>query len=179
MGTVTSNMRYHLIINGQPHSLEVSPGDENSLSVTWAEEDPKQVLFYPVYEGRLFLIVDGKRVGAFVADGPDGKHIFVHGKTFLVKDADQEPARKRSGSKVDIPEQVTPPMPSVVVRILVDVGDRVKRGQGLVVVSAMKMETTLVAPYEGAVTRINTVLDAKVAPGDILVDLKKEGPEDE
>jgi biotin carboxyl carrier protein len=179
MGVVRNPMRYHLIINDQSHSLDVSPGERDSLSITGTGQEPKQVLYHSLCDGRLFLVVDGKTLDAFVAEGPDGKHIFVNGKTFLVKDADRQPARKRSGSKVDIPEQVTPPMPSVVVRILVEAGDRVKRGQGLVVVSAMKMETTLVAPYDGRVTRINTALNAKVAPGDILVDLEKEGSEDE
>jgi biotin carboxyl carrier protein len=179
MGVVTNKMKYRLIINDQTRSLDVSPGEGDSLEIAWTGEDPKEVLFHSIGEGRLFLVVDGKAVEAFVADGSDGKHIFVNGKTFLVRDADKQPRRKRSGSKVEIPEQVTPPMPSVVVRILVEVGDRVKRGKGLVVVSAMKMETTLVAPYDGTVTRINTDLDAKVAPGDILVDLEKEGPADE
>ncbi len=174
-----NKIKYHLTINDQTHSLDVSPEQGNSLSVTWTGYDPQQVLFHSVCDGHLSLVVDGKRVDAFVAEGSDGKHIFVNGKTFLVKNADQEPARKRNGSKADIPQQVTPPMPSVVVRILVEVGDRVKRGQGLVVVSAMKMETTLIAPYDGTVTRINTTLDAKVAPGHILVDLKKKVSENE
>lgn len=179
MGVVRNSMRYRLLINDQTHSLDVSPGERDSLSITWPGQDPKQVLYHSLCDGRLFLAVDGKTLAAFVAEGPDGKHIFVKGKTFLVKDTDRQPTRKRRGLKVDIPEQVTPPMPSVVVRILVEAGDRVKRGQGLVVVSAMKMETTLVAPYAGTVVRINSALNAKVAPGDILVDLEREGSENE
>jgi biotin carboxyl carrier protein len=50
----------------------------------------------------------------------------------------------------------------------------VKRGQGLVVVSAMKMQTTLRAPSNGRVKKINTSIDAKVAPGDILVEIEEE-----
>ncbi|MFZ0451589.1 MAG: biotin/lipoyl-containing protein, partial [Desulfatiglandaceae bacterium] len=73
---------------------------------------------------------------------------------------------------------ITPPMPSVVVRILVAEGDRVESGQGLVVVSAMKMENTLVAPYKGLVKKINTRAEARVAPGDTLVEIEKEAPTD-
>ncbi len=164
-------MIYHVTVNDQMHSLDVSPGKGRTLTITREGQDPKQVLFHSIDDGHLFLVVDGKAVETFAAEGPQGKHIFVNGRTFLVKDAGEKPLRKKSGSKVDIPEQVTPPMPSIVVRILAETGDRVKRGQGLLVVSAMKMETTLVAPYDGTVTRINTTVDAKVAPGDILVDL--------
>ncbi len=65
-------------------------------------------------------------------------------------------------------------MPSVVVRVLVKEGDRVVKGQGLVVVTAMKMETTLKAPHSGVVRKVNTYPEAKVMPGDILVEIEKE-----
>jgi biotin carboxyl carrier protein len=51
----------------------------------------------------------------------------------------------------------------------------VKKGQGLIVVSAMKMETTLVAPTDGRVAKIRTSINAKVAPGDILADIDQQG----
>ena len=70
-------------------------------------------------------------------------------------------------------------MPAVVVRILVAEGDMVKKGQGLIVVTAMKMETTLAAPSEGKVIKINTSIDSKVAPGDILVEIEEEEPGNE
>jgi len=74
---------------------------------------------------------------------------------------------------------VTPPMPAVVVRILVNEGDWVSKGQGLIVVSAMKMETTLKAPMDGQVLKINTALQAKVMPGDRLVDIQEVSKEDD
>jgi biotin carboxyl carrier protein len=37
----------------------------------------------------------------------------------------------------------------------------------------MKMETTLYAPYNGTVEKINTSIGDKVMPGEILVDIKK------
>jgi len=66
-------------------------------------------------------------------------------------------------------------MPAVVVRIFVQVGEHVKKGQRIIVVSAMKMETTLSAPYNGKVARINAAINDKVAPGQILVEIEKEG----
>ncbi len=167
-------MQYELAIEGETISLDFSPAERENIAEVSTGTGKYLVSFQAVPGGRLHLVIDGQAVEAFVADTPQGKHVFVNGRTFLVRDTAHEPARKRRGSKDEIPEQVTPPMPSVVVRILVETGHHVTRGQGLVVVSAMKMETTLVAPYEGTVTRINTAVDAKVAPGDILVEIKKE-----
>jgi len=79
----------------------------------------------------------------------------------------------------ETPGEVTPPMPAVVVRILIHEGDRVKRGQGLIVVTAMKMETTLVAPSDGRVKKINTSEGAKVVPGEILVEIEEEAKDHE
>ncbi|MCU0578664.1 MAG: hypothetical protein MUF69_03870, partial [Desulfobacterota bacterium] len=83
------------------------------------------------------------------------------------------PDRRRRGSAGldEEPGEVTPPMPAVVVRLLVREGEMVVKGQGLVVVSAMKMETTLKAPMDGVVRKINTALQAKVMPGDRLVEI--------
>jgi len=64
-------------------------------------------------------------------------------------------------------------MPAVVVRVLVREGEEVAKGQGLVVVTAMKMEATLKAPFDGLVKQINTTLQAKVMPGDRLVEIEE------
>ena len=84
--------------------------------------------------------------------------------------------RSAAGERV-IPPEVRPPMPAVVVTLLVSVGDAVQRGQALVVVSAMKMETTLVAPQDGTVTAIKAEEGDKVSPADVLVHI--EGKSDE
>jgi biotin carboxyl carrier protein len=65
-------------------------------------------------------------------------------------------------------------MPATVVRILVSVGDEVEQGQALVVVSAMKMETTLTAPHKGSVRAIRAEVGATVRPGDVVVDVEEK-----
>ncbi len=62
-----------------------------------------------------------------------------------------------------------PTTPAVVVRVLVAPGDRVVWGQAVVVVSAMKMETTLCAPRDGVVQEVHATVGARVRPGDVLV----------
>ena len=60
-------------------------------------------------------------------------------------------------------------MPGVVLRYTVEVGQRVKAGQTVVVLEAMKMENTLPAPADGVVTRLCTGPGAKVTRGTDLV----------
>ena len=113
-----------------------------------------------------------------MADDPAGRIINIRGTSYLVRDADdlaKDMYRKR-GPK-EGPQAVTPPMPSVVVRIMVAEDDRVEKGQGVVVVMAMKMEATIGAPYPGRVVKINVAKGDKVMPGQILVEIEKEGEE--
>jgi pyruvate carboxylase len=63
-------------------------------------------------------------------------------------------------------------MPSAVIRILAAEGDLVNRGQSLIVLSAMKMETTLTAPYHGLVKKIHVAVGAQVMPGEILLEIE-------
>ena len=56
--------------------------------------------------------------------------------------------------------RLTAPMPGKVVSFAVKAGDRVKRGQALAVLDAMKMEHTIAAPGDG------TVAELLYAPGD-------------
>ena len=64
---------------------------------------------------------------------------------------------------------LTAPMPGVVLRYTVEVGQRVKAGHTMVVLEAMKMENTLPAPADGVVTRLCTGPGAKVTRGTDLV----------
>ena len=52
------------------------------------------------------------------------------------------------------PGDVAPPMPGRVVKILVAVGDRVKAGDPLLIVEAMKMESRVPTPIDGTVAAI-------------------------
>lgn len=46
------------------------------------------------------------------------------------------------------------PMPGRIVKLLVKIGERVKKGQDLIVVEAMKMENKIAAPFDGTVIKI-------------------------
>lgn len=123
----------------------------------------------------LHLTVDGRGINAYVVKEPTGSTVMIRGLDRRIEDADDDrrhTPRKKGCNKG--PTQVTPPMPAVVIRIMVAEGDTVEKGQGVVVVSAMKMETTLSAPYDGTVSALNVAEGDKVMPGDRLVDIDKK-----
>ncbi len=64
---------------------------------------------------------------------------------------------------------VKAPMPGLVVRVQVAVGDTVRAGQSLVVLEAMKMENELKAPAAGVVASVAATVGAAVDKGAVLV----------
>jgi pyruvate carboxylase subunit B len=69
------------------------------------------------------------------------------------------------------PAPIKAPMPGLIVRINVKVGDTVEAGQGVVVMEAMKMENELRATSAGTVKSIEVVPGAAVEKGALLVAL--------
>lgn len=68
--------------------------------------------------------------------------------------------------------KLTAPMPGRVVAIHVKLGDKVKVGDFLLVVEAMKMEHTIAAPFDGEVAEINYAQGDQVNEGDQLIIFK-------
>ncbi len=66
---------------------------------------------------------------------------------------------------------LTAPMPGSVVSVLVNVGDIVKKGQPLIIMEAMKMEHTIVAPLDGVVEAVYFAAKEQVKEGAELVAL--------
>ena len=138
----------------------------------------RNVSYSVISENEINLVVEGAGYNAFVTGKAGEKNIIINGTSYLVQDADiAEQTRKSRKGQGELPQEITPPMPSVVERIMVAVGDRVKKGDSVVVVAAMKMETTLSAPFDGQVTKINVSVGDKVMPGLILVNIEKSQEE--
>ena len=85
-----------------------------------------------------------------------------------------------TGQRRNVPDGgvIRAPMPGLVVRVEVGVGDRVTAGTGLVVVEAMKMENELRAQRPGVVATIHIEVGQAVEKGMPLVTLAEvEGSE--
>lgn len=167
-------MNFNLKIAGKDLPVQCDIKDDGTLSAT-VDGIPYEARFRVISPNHIHLEAGGRGMNVYLADDPSGKLVNIGGTTWLVQDADvmAQAGSRRKGVK-DLPQEVTPPMPSVVVHIMVAEGDRVEKGSGVVVVSAMKMETTLQAPFAGMVLKVNVAEGDKVMPGQILVDIRKE-----
>ena len=66
-------------------------------------------------------------------------------------------------------DPVNAPMPGTILKVNVNNGDKVKAGQVLVVLEAMKMENEILAPKDGTVTQVLVSRGASVDTGAPMV----------
>ncbi|MCB0319778.1 MAG: hypothetical protein KDD60_02560 [Bdellovibrionales bacterium] len=83
--------------------------------------------------------------------------------------AAKSPAPTQAGSN---PNQVTAPMPGLVVSIGVKVGQKVSAGEPALVLEAMKMENTVTFSGNGEVKQIHVQPGEQVEVGQLLLELK-------
>jgi biotin carboxyl carrier protein len=123
------------------------------------------------------LLVDGRShaVAAHPGDRRGRWHIAV-GKERFAADAVDERTRAiremTGGVESEAEKTVTAPMPGLVVKIEVEVGQSVRAGQGVVIVEAMKMENELKAPADGVVAKILVQERQTVEKGATLIVLE-------
>lgn len=69
----------------------------------------------------------------------------------------------------DVPGEVGATLSGSVVKLLVEKGSSVKKGEPVIVTEAMKMETTITAPMDGIVSEIHVKAGQRIESGDLLM----------
>lgn len=71
------------------------------------------------------------------------------------------------------PSHIGAQMPGSVTEVKVATGDEVKANQPLLITEAMKMETTIQAPFDGVIKQVTVVSGDAIATGDLLIEIEK------
>jgi biotin carboxyl carrier protein len=103
-------------------------------------------------ENLVVLRVDGVLHHVYYARGKESVHVAVNGEHYSFDSTKgSKTARRTAAENAD---SVCSPMPGLVVKIPVGVGERVTAGQTLAIVEAMKMQNELSSPRDGVVKKI-------------------------
>jgi acetyl-CoA carboxylase biotin carboxylase subunit len=126
------------------------------------------------------FMVAGKRVAIALPPAPSNARalrlasgaiaIMEEGETFVVHPYDPFEAAEATGAASD---RIVAPMPGKVIQVLVRPGDKVKKGQPLAVLEAMKMEHTLSAPADSLVATVDVAAGDQVNESAVLVRFAK------
>ena len=177
-------MTYLLTLNGKEHKAQVEtvrPGryritlDGEAFVVSARRPEAGIYSLLLGAAGGADEFTGGKVVEADVGVGPDEVTVGVRGEIFAIGAIDERRKNLRSAGAAAAGSgegAIKSPMPGKVVKILVAKGATVTRGQGVVVVEAMKMENELSAPRDGVVKEISVSEGQAVDGGTLLVTLE-------
>jgi biotin carboxyl carrier protein len=138
-------------VDGREYELEVS--------------EPEPGVFLIKHDGRIYEAY----VTAPMIAG-EQTHVRIGSGEFDIRLIDPKRLRGAgiSAEHGDGPAEIKTAMPGKVVRILVEAGAEIEKGQGIVVVEAMKMQNELRAPKAGTIKEVRAGEGDTVAAGDVL-----------
>jgi biotin carboxyl carrier protein len=162
-------MTYEVMVDGKPHKVEITRGD-GRLDCK-LDGKPVDIDAQMTARDVLSLLIDGRSYEIKRAIGPSDTHMVVGLARYEteVRDPRSFRARKAAASDASGPRKLVSPMPGKVVRVLVQEGEEVEAGQGVVVVEAMKMQNEIKSPKKGVVQQILAADGAAVNAGEALV----------
>lgn len=154
--TINSKLDSNLLsssVNEETISLPAVKIDENSFSVS--NSSGKEFLYFFKEKNHIFA--------------------FHNGEHFKFEEIDEEAGNFQFEAKNENQEEIVPPMPGNIVKVLVKEGDSVKENTPLIIVEAMKMETTLYSSIDGIVKAVNVSEKEQVDTDKVMILIEKEG----
>ncbi|MCB2218822.1 MAG: biotin/lipoyl-binding protein [Bacteroidetes bacterium] len=158
-------MALEINIDGQSVNVELlgKDGNMHKISIDGRVYDVDLVM---VEQGIFSILYKNKSYNVELTPGKDPKTYFINTlyNSFDVKILDAEAKYLSSRKQDDLGDEnvISSPMPGKVVKILVKKGDKVKAGDTVIIISAMKMES------EYKVKKDRVIKDVKVKEGDTI-----------
>lgn len=167
-------MKYIVQLNDQRKGVSIEPD-----GMSYEAEQPVRAELSDIEGSPVRMVKLGTHVYRVVAEKRQGKGrytLWVDGYRFEAEALDERTRSIRDLSAASAgpsgPAPIIAPMPGLIVRVNVSVGDRVEAGQGLVVMEAMKMENELRATAAGTVKSVEVAPGTAVEKGALLVGLE-------
>ena len=162
-------------LNGEAHELWLSRAGGVYQVHVGETVVPAALLARGEHTHELTLREASERV--VIALRGDDVHVHLDGETYLLRYSHS--LERFAGQAVDEDEAIArAPMPGAVISVAVEAGASVRRGQALLVIESMKMETTVTAPCDGTVQTLHVAVGQTFDRDAALVTLErlKEAP---
>jgi acetyl/propionyl-CoA carboxylase alpha subunit len=167
-------LRYVVQLNDRRKTVSIEPD-----GVRYEDEAPVRAELSDIEGSPVRMVKLGTHVYRVVVEKQQGRgkySLWLDGYRFETEALDERTRSIRDLSAVTAgptgPAPIIAPMPGLIVRVNVSVGDRVEAGQGLVVMEAMKMENELRATAAGTVKSVEVAPGTAVEKGMLLVALE-------
>jgi 3-methylcrotonyl-CoA carboxylase alpha subunit len=144
-------MAFKVMVDGRAHEVEIVRRRPH-LVIRIDGREHEVSLPGDIGDGRQTIEIAGLPVHFTRAHAGDHAIVRLAGRTFEASLVDPRSEAEAGGGG---PDHIKAPMPGAVVSVHKAVGDAVKRGETIVTIESMKLQTALVAPRDGVIAELN------------------------
>jgi 3-methylcrotonyl-CoA carboxylase alpha subunit len=138
------------------------------------EQEPVEVSEMDGGKGRWLLRIGEQQIQTFVRRSNGETRVFLHGRSYSLQNK-QPPdvdLTGHGGNVASSQKALNAPMAGTIVKVQVVEGQEVSHRQVLVVLTAMKMEHSVVAPYDGKIRKVHCHEGEVVRGGAVVVEME-------
>ena len=163
-------MIYTFKFQDQIYRINLDDGKQTEVEI-----DGKKfpIAFQKIDERFYSILIDGMSVGVGILKKGKKVEVFLNGDLYEFESI-SEKERQSASAIISGIQQIKSPMPSRVVKILKNVDEEVKEGEGVIIIEAMKMESELKSPINGKVKEVKVKEGSAVESGTVLVVVSSE-----
>lgn len=159
-----------IVVENKPHEVEVTPSRTTPGEYTVIVDGEQRTVFVPDYDNpdlADWMIVDDRPYELIFSADLRVAQIYSGRYEIQVRDKEVGTVRPASGDG-----RVKAPIPGLVTRVNVELGQLVEMGQPLLVLEAMKMENEIRSPITGAIHQIAVAPGQTVTLGEVMVEIR-------
>lgn len=161
-------MAFKLLLDGKPHEIAIVRRRPH-LVVRIDGREHEVAVPGSYAAGPQAVEIGGLQVPFVRAHAGDRQFLRLDGRSFEVKPVDPRTEGAGIGSGHD---SVKAPMPGAVISVHKAVGDAVSRGETIVTIESMKLQTALPAPRDGVIAAIRRSLGEVFDKDEVIVTLE-------
>ena len=161
-------MEYKFNFLEKTHKIDLEKSDD-IFKVIINDKQEYNILDVEVESNLISFKADNKLHNIYCFSIKDKTYLSIDGENYILE---KDKTSKAKTGKQQKGNSVFSPMPGLLVEIPVSVGDKVKSGETLAIVEAMKMQNELPSPRDGIVKKINGKEGEQVDALQVIVELE-------
>ena len=168
--TMPGSTSYQVIVKDKTYTIEF---EHSSIHVNDAS---LQASLEPTGLNTFSLLLENASYDMHIHKEDSGSYVVsINGRTIPVEIKNKRALLLEqfgiNDSEASQEQEVRAPMPGLVLDVLVQEGQQVEKGKGLLILEAMKMENEIKAPADGVIKKIHVQAGSAISKNDILIEL--------
>ncbi len=159
-------MNFSFWLNNKEHRLNVEEKIGNEIVVSLGKKQYRVSVEF-ISGDEILLTIEGRIHNVIVNSNTLFYSVYINGRFFKIEKKAVSQILGKKGAKLQ-KKEIKTSMPGRIVKVYMKEGDKVKEGQAVLVLEAMKMQNEIKSPQSGVITKINPVAGDSVEAGALL-----------